>query len=235
MTDINCDLGEGIGNDEKIMPFIDSCNIACGGHYGNEKSMRTTIQLAKKYGVKCGAHPSFPDRENFGRKRMDLSNIELIQSIRQQIINFNTICQEEGVEMSHIKLHGALYNLAAVDIHFAQTALAGIKMAQVNVPIFAPFQSVIARLAKGNFEVVPEAFADRRYHSDLRLVSRSEANALIVDKNQAWQQIYMIINKQKVRSVEGEEVHIEAATFCVHGDQENAVKILEFIRENISK
>ena len=232
MININCDLGEGRGNDEKIMPLIHSCNIACGGHYGDASSMRTSIRLAKKYGVKCGAHPSFPDKENFGRKEMNISKMELMQSIRQQIVDFKNICLEEGMEMSHIKLHGALYNLAAKDIGFAQTTLAAIKMSQTIVPIYAPYQSVIARLAKGHFEIVLEAFADRRYHKDLSLVSRTRADAVITDKNQAWQQILMIANEQRVHTVEGEEVPIQADTFCVHGDQKNAVEILDFIKKS---
>lgn len=232
MININCDLGEGIGNEEQIMPFIGSCNIACGGHYGDEESMRTAIRLAKKYGVKCGAHPSFPDKKNFGRKEMSISNLELIHSIRQQIISFNKICIEEDIEMSHIKLHGALYNLTAKDIGWAQTALAGIKMAQVTVPIYAPYQSVIARLAKGHFEITYEAFADRRYQRDLSLVSRTRENAVITDKNEALAQISLIANEQKVQTVEGELAPIQASTFCVHGDQKNAVEILKFIQKN---
>jgi len=134
--DINCDLGEGIGNDERIIPFINSCNIACGGHAGDALSMKTTVLLAKKFGLKVGAHPSFPDRENFGRKIMQLSNHELRSELMRQINNLNQIAKNENVTLHHIKPHGALYNLAAINDDIAEVIVDVIRTFNENLILY---------------------------------------------------------------------------------------------------
>ena len=131
--DINCDLGEGIGNDAEIMPYINSCNIACGGHFGDLQTIKETILLAQKYAVKVGAHPSFPDKENFGRKLMTLSDNDLMDSISQQIKLFHQACNETGARMHHVKLHGALYNLAAKDSHIAELVIQAFKQTWIHL------------------------------------------------------------------------------------------------------
>ena len=229
--DINCDLGEGRGNDAELMPYLDSCNIACGGHFGDHKSMTTTIKLAIKYGVKLGAHPSFPDRQNFGRKLMNLSAEELQNSIHHQLVNFMSVCEELKVEMHHIKLHGALYNLVAKDPEIAAIVLNVFAEVKAEVRIYIPYQSVIAILAEDYFQIVYEAFIDRHYHRDLSLVSRADDNALITDLDEAWQQMSSIINEGQLISVEGDIVEIKADTFCLHGDEKNAVDLVRHIRQ----
>ncbi len=229
--DINCDLGEGMGNDAQLMPFLGSCNIACGGHFGDSKTMETAIQLAKKYHVNVGAHPSYPDKENFGRKIIDISRDELHQSLVQQISDFQTICTQNNVVMHHIKLHGALYNLAANDAEIAAVVLNAFAKVQAEIKIYVPYFSAIAILAEDYFPIVYEAFADRSYNADLSLVSRNESNAVITDKQQAWQQVKNIIETGKVSTINGGIANIKADTFCVHGDNDNALEILQHIQQ----
>lgn len=226
---INCDLGEGTGNDAAIMPFISSCSIACGGHFGDDHTMRQTVRLAKQNGVGCGAHPSYPDRANFGRKPMAIPVAELSHSLNQQITDFHRICLEEGVVLHHIKLHGALYNQAAKDPQTALIVLDAIDKTSLKVPIYAPWKSALAKAAKGRYRILFEAFADRRYHADLRLVSRSHPDAVITDKEEVSRQVLSILKKGQLTTIEGRIVPIKADTFCVHGDQRNAVEILRFL------
>lgn len=230
-TDINCDLGEGIGNDAELMPYLGSCNIACGGHFGDYTSMTEAVLLAKSHNVNVGAHPSYPDRENFGRRIMDISEKELHQSLHLQISAFKEVCEQQNVPMHHIKLHGALYNLAAVDAEIAALVLDVFASVQANIKIYAPYKSAIANLADDYFPVVYEAFADRSYNSDLSLVKRDLENAVITDKEIALQQVSSILQSNKVLSVDGKQVTIYADTFCVHGDQPHAVEILEYLHK----
>ena len=229
--DINCDLGEGMGNDAQLMPYLGSCNIACGGHFGDVKSMTAAIKLAQLHGVNVGAHPSFPDPENFGRKLMNISRQKLQETLYHQVTIFQQICDKLNVEMHHIKLHGALYNLAANDAEIAAVVLNAFAAVHADIKIYVPYNSAIAILADDYFPIVYEAFADRSYNPDLSLVNRDLVGAVITDKKRAWQQVLTIIKTGKVKSIDGEEVAIKADTFCVHGDQCNAVEIVKHIKE----
>lgn len=227
--DINCDLGEGANNDELLMPYISSCNIACGGHFGDKESMINTIKLAKIHQVKIGAHPSFPDRENFGRQIMKIDNESLKASLYDQIIQFKEICSEEEVELNHIKLHGALYNLAARSTKTANLIIETLIKTGLNCKLFAPYQSELSKIDQNQFEICHEAFIDRSYRMDLSLVSRQDKLALISSPKLAWEQLYRIIKHQEIISVEGNKVKMIADTFCIHGDQERAVDIMSYI------
>jgi UPF0271 protein len=232
--DINCDLGEGFGNDAEIMPFIHSCNIACGGHYGSLTTISETIRLASKHAVKVGAHPSFPDPANFGRKSMQIADQDLIDSLMQQINLFKQECQQHNVMMHHVKLHGALYNLAAKDPKIAKVVIKALKQVCPGSIIYAPYNSEIAKLAASDFGVHYEAFVDRRYHRNLQLVSRKRDDAVITDPTQAWNQVLNILENNKVISVEGNDVFLKADTFCVHGDQPQALQLVKFISKQIA-
>ncbi|MCA0133180.1 5-oxoprolinase subunit PxpA [Winogradskyella alexanderae] len=234
--DINADLGEGIGNDELLMPLLSSCNIACGGHAGNEISMRMVLGLAKKHKVNIGAHPSFPDPENFGRKVMEMEAEALINSLTDQILALKDIADELDLQINHIKPHGALYNLIAVDKNAAITVIQAIEKLDFKTKLYAPYNSVIARLAtENNIEVVFEAFADRNYNDDLTLVSRKKDNAIIHKEEEVLSHILEMVKKQKVTSVNGRKLDIKASTFCVHGDTKNAVEILKYLNEELPK
>ncbi len=234
--DINCDLGEGIGNDADIMPLISSCNIACGGHAGNAKSMHTTLVLANRYGVKIGAHPSFPDVENFGRKSLNITAKELTKSIYKQIVNLKFEADKLKLKISHIKPHGALYNLATVNKDTAKAIVEAIKMAQLKVKLYAPYKSVLASLAiEEKIEVCYEAFMDRQYNNDLTLVSRQHKNAVISDPDMVLNQLSNIVFNQKLKCVTGEMVDIQAETFCIHGDNKMAVSILQHLHKRLEE
>ena len=229
--DINVDVGEGVGNESQLMPYISSCNIACGGHAGDMETMRSVVKLAKQYDVKIGAHPSFPDIENFGRVPMEISSVALHKAIKGQIRNLLCVLKEEHVWLYHIKPHGALYNLAAVDEKIASIIIEAIKSIALPIKLYVPYKSIIADLARqNNISVKYEAFADRNYNNDLTLVSRSNDNALIKDSNELCDHVYKMITTQKVKTISGIEIPIMADTFCVHGDNIEAVSLVKNLR-----
>ncbi|MCL6258852.1 5-oxoprolinase subunit PxpA [Aquiflexum sp. TKW24L] len=231
--DINCDLGEGLANDGMLMPFIDSCNIACGGHTGDERSIIEAIRSAKKYGVKVGAHPSYPDRENFGRKYMALDPKLLSTIILKQLQFFERICQAEEIEMNHIKPHGALYNHAAKD---EVTSFVIINLLAENFPdacLYCPPNSVTATIAnESGIKIKREVFADRSYNDDLTLVDRSKPKALLTDPQEVIEHVGWMVHEKKIKTITGSLVPIEAETLCVHGDNPSALEILKGIRTN---
>lgn len=234
MMDINCDLGEGLNNDDQLMPLLNSCNIACGGHVGDAYSIRKTIQLAKKHHVKIGAHPSYPDRENFGRKKLDIPLSDLKVSLMDQLKLFEAICDEVQAIFHHIKPHGALYNEVAIN-HEIAGLLIQVMRNFPGVSLYVPPNSVIERLAvENNIPIITEAFADRSYHSNLTLVSRSHSKALLTDPREVLDHLKLLVLNGKVKTIEGELVPIKAETFCIHGDNPSAVEILKTIRVNLN-
>ena len=232
--DINCDLGEGYGNDAFLMPLISSCNVACGGHYGTVETITETIRLAKQYRVKSGAHPSYPDPDNFGRKIMEINDEVLGHSIYKQVMLCQSVCEAEGVKMEHVKLHGALYNKAVKDENTATVVIDALKATRLNFKLYVPYQSVLAEKGKMEFEICHEAFIDRTYHNDLSLVSRTEPRALITDAEQAWRQLFEMVKYQQVTTLEGQRSIILADTYCIHGDSDSAISILEYIHHQLT-
>ena len=226
--DINCDLGEGIGNDDQIMPFISSCNIACGVHAGNLNMMRSTVLLAKKYNVKVGAHPSFNDRENFGRKQMFIPKNILRSQIINQIISLKEITDNEGIELNHLKPHGALYNMASKYNEIAMAVIEAVQHFDKELLLYVPYGSLIARKAReANVPVLYEAFADRTYDNNLNLVPRTEKGAIIDDLDIVFERVQQMIEKGTVISNTGKEIKIKVDTICVHGDNPNATEIVK--------
>jgi 5-oxoprolinase (ATP-hydrolysing) subunit A len=233
---INVDVGEGLNNELQLMPYISSCNIACGGHAGDSKTMRTIVKLAKLHRVKIGAHPSFPDKENFGRKPIEISSAGLFKSIREQINSLMLVLRTENARLHHIKPHGALYNLAAIDTSTATVVIEAVKSISLPLKLYVPFKSVIAKLAlKENIPIVYEAFADRNYNDDLTLVSRNEENAIISDSDEMFNHILKMITEQKVKTISGVEVELKAKTFCVHGDNPKAVNLIKDLKEKLEQ
>lgn len=234
--DINCDVGEGIGNEADLLPLISSCNIACGGHAGDDVSMTQVVKLAKQYGVRIGAHPSYPDKENFGRFSMDIGSTELTKSIKAQIHALETILHKEQVSLNHIKPHGALYNDLAKNEALADLFLKAIASYRESVVLYAPPGSVIAKKAiKNDFKVKLEAFADRSYNQDLSLVSRKLPNAVLNDPKIVLHHLVKMVNENKVVTINGKESHIEADTYCLHGDTPNALQIIMYLSQELPK
>ena len=232
MLNINCDLGEGLNNEHIIMPLIDSCNIACGGHAGDNGSMIECVEISIKNNVKIGAHPSYPDKINFGRKKIDISPSELSYSIISQIESLEIIADSYGLELNHIKAHGALYNQMFTDKDLSDFYLDTIKGFQEECFIYVPYNSEIEKsaLEKG-FKIMYEAFGDRAYNDNLSLVSRNMKGALINNPKLVIDQIASIIDSKKIKSINDKYKSIKADTICIHSDTDNSIKILKEINK----
>ena len=225
--DINCDVGEGMNNEHLIMPFISSCNIACGGHFGNKKTIDETLKLAIQNNVLVGAHPSFPDQKNFGRTVLKITEAALKQSIVAQLDLFLACLANCNLKIHHIKPHGALYNLIAKDKLEAVKFIKITKKYLQNCFLYVPYNSKIAEVAlENNLKIKYEAFADRNYNDDLTLVSRTQENAIILDTDAVTKHLVRMVKTNTVATISGSEKEIKAATFCIHGDNENSVGIL---------
>jgi UPF0271 protein len=230
--EINCDVGEGLNNEADIMLHIQACNIACGGHAGDIASMKNVVDLAIKNRVKIGAHPSYPDKENFGRKSMIMKKKSLQNSIKEQVNTLKRITIEKGAIMHHIKPHGALYNDIASNEELALVYIEAIQPYREGIKIYVPYNSAVENIAiKYGFSIIQEAFADRNYNDDLSLLSRKEKNALITDPNKVLQHVFEMLNDEKVTTISGNKISINAQTFCVHSDTKNALKILKRLNQ----
>ncbi|TBW26809.1 5-oxoprolinase subunit PxpA [Gramella sp. KN1008] len=232
---INCDLGEGGKFDEELMPLISACNIACGGHAGNLESMHRTVRLAMEHNVEIGAHPSYPDRENFGRNSVEMSDEDLKLSIEGQVLSLKQISESEGGKLTHIKPHGALYNDAAKDENIARIILESLEILEDDIKLYVPLNSKISKLAMGKFDLVFEAFADRKYNEDYSLVSRSETDALITEKEAVFQHVFTIFKDHKIVCRNGVKVEAKADTFCVHSDTPSSLEIIQFLHRKFAE
>lgn len=234
--DINADVGEGMQNEHLLMPYLSSCNIACGGHFGTEETISETVKIAKSNNVKVGAHPSFPDIKNFGRELLDISPKDLIESIQNQIALFLNVASKHQLKMNHIKAHGALYNTIAIDEYLAAIYLTAIANYVQDCFLFVPYNSVIAKKAiEKNINIKYEVFADRNYNNDYSLVSRKLDNALITDEKQVLEHVLFMVNYKKVKTINHKEIPIKADTFCIHGDTKNAAQTLEYLVEELQQ
>ncbi|MCA0931170.1 5-oxoprolinase subunit PxpA [Lutimonas saemankumensis] len=225
--DINCDLGEGTGNDAELMPWIDLCNIACGGHAGDDNSMIATLKLTKQHGVKPGAHPSFVDRANFGRKELKVSPELLKNQLIVQIGSLIDLADRLNVEIFHVKPHGALYNLCARSEEMASVLIEAVKHFKKDLCILVPYGSVFERLAKENgISHMTEAFADRNYDRELNLLPRSDPRAVLNDPVKIRKRALRMLKENVIETVGGKNLYINFDTLCVHGDHPKALQIL---------
>lgn len=231
--DINCDLGEGFGNEAEIMPYIHSCNIACGGHAGDKITVRKTVALAKNKRVKIGAHPSYPDKKNFGRLSIEISKKALQESLAEQLQLFRNAITELDTEWHHIKPHGALYNDVACNKQLASWCLEVFQ--EYGVKIYVPYNSEIAKKAEEmGIPIVYEGFADRNYNDDLSLVSRKQPNAVLKDVSEIISHVKRMYYRNKVKTVNNNEKYMLAETFCVHSDTANATTIVKRIYQQLN-
>jgi len=234
--DINCDLGEGIGNDELIMPYISSANIACGYHAGDENTMKQTVELCKRYNVAAGAHPSFPDRGNFGRTDMLLHPGEIYEMIIKQINSLEKIAAEADVPVHHVKPHGALYNMAARDKGLAPFVALALLDTNPKYILYGLSGSYLVKEAKNlGLKTASEVFADRTYKNDGSLISRNKPGALIESTDAAVTQVLQMIKEGTVTSVTGKKIPIVAETICIHGDSVHAVEFAKAIYNALKK
>ena len=229
--DLNCDMGElaeaiADGTQEALMPSITSVNIACGGHAGDERTMKTTIEQALRWKLAIGAHPGYPDRANFGRLELRMPLDAVADSVCAQVRSLAEIAASCGVRLTHVKPHGALYNQAVHNCELAQAIAKGIGQWGRDVVVVGLAGSPMLDLfRKAGFAVAAEAFADRRYEPDGTLRSRKFDDALIRDPEEARRQALRIVEEAVVIARDGTEVPVDAQTLCIHGDTPGAVKI----------
>lgn len=239
--DLNCDLGESyfekkIGNDSEIIPFISSCNIACGMHGGDPMTIQTTIDLALKNNVNIGAHPSFPDLENFGRKYMSLSEEELKACLRFQIGAVNEMTKLRGGKLRHVKPHGALYNTAAKDAVLSRVIVDVIKEIDSELILLGMAGSEMQHVANEyNLPFVAEVFADRNYTDNGELVARSFGNAVIENEIEVSERCFKMVRDKTILSENLKEFHVDGKSICVHGDTFNAVNLVKSIHAKFDR
>lgn len=239
--DLNCDLGESyfekkVGNDSGIIPFISSCNIACGLHGGDPLTIQKTIDLALENNVNIGAHPSFPDLENFGRKHMNLSKEELKACLRFQIGVVREMTRLRGGVLRHVKPHGALYNAAAKDSKLSKIIVTVLKEFDANLMLLGMANSEMESAAERyNVPFVAEVFADRNYTDLGELVSRKYEHAVIDEGSEIVERCLKMVKDKTILSENLKELNIEGQSICLHGDTNNAVSVVRTIHDNFLK
>ena len=229
--DLNADLGEGIGAVEALFQIVSSASIACGGHAGDETTMRVALRAAKARGVAVGAHPGFADPEHFGRRKLLLSAVELDTQVRSQVVNFCNLAVEEGVEVRYVKLHGALANMAAEEPAIAAVAFAAVTGVVRDLAILAIDNSAQVEVATAlGFPVIREAYADRAYLPNGLLVPRSEPGAVLHDAGAIAERAVRLALRSEIVAIDGTVIQTEAQSLCIHGDTPEAVEMARRVR-----
>ncbi|WP_250473301.1 5-oxoprolinase subunit PxpA [Caballeronia sp. GAFFF1] len=229
--DLNADLGEGCGSDEALLDLVSSANIACGWHAGGATAMRDCVRWAVQKGVAIGAHPSFNDPENFGRKEMDLPPDEIYAGVLYQLGALAAIAKAEGGRVAHVKPHGALYNQAARTPEIADAIAAAVRDFDPSLLVFGLANSgLIDAARRAGLVAIEEVFADRGYRADGSLVPRKEPGALLDDEDAVLQRTLSMVRDQRVQAVSGDWVPLNAQTICLHGDGEHALAFARRIR-----
>ena len=239
-VDLNCDMGElpeaiANGTQEALMRYVTSANIACGGHAGDEQTMRATVEQALRHKVAIGAHPGYEDRDHFGRIELQLSYQEIEASVERQIRVLDAIAQEFGAPIIHVKPHGALYNQAARERQIARAIADGVRRWRTGVILVGLAGSVmLAEFRAAGFRTAAEAFADRRYEPDGSLRPRTFRDALITDPQQAATQALQIVERSAVTAANGVAIHLTAQTLCLHGDTPGSPQIAAVIHARLT-
>lgn len=235
-VDLNADLGEGSGHDDELFELITSANIATGFHAGDAGTMRATISAAQAQGVFVGAHPSLFDRQNFGRKEIEVTPEEVFDAVVYQLGVFQAIAERAGTRPNHVKPHGALYNMAARDEKLADVVARAIQVVDSTLILFAPDRSALAAAGESRgLRIAREVFADRNYLANGTLVPRSRADALLHDPEEASARVVRMLREGKVQSVDGGDVDLRAETICLHGDNDKAVQFARALRVRLEK
>jgi len=238
---INCDLGEtskfcSTENDPLLLGIVNSANIACGYHAGDEPTMKKTVEISKKNGVSIGAHPSFNDPENFGRKRLKLPPKDIRKLIIDQINILAEIAENNSMKVTHVKPHGALNNMACENFEIANVIAKSIIETNQNLIFLVPAGSQMEKAGKKlNMKVAAEIFADRNYEDDGNLVSRSKPHALITDPEVAKKHVIKMVKNQALNCFSGKEIPCDIDSVCVHGDGKSAVLTAKEIKEGLVK
>ena len=238
---INCDLGEKSKHhsnihDPDLLEIVNSANVACGFHAGDEETMNQVIKISKKNGVSIGAHPSFNDPENFGRERMNLSSKEIKKLINDQYEILQNIASKYGEDVTHIKPHGALNNMACEDIDLATTLAKTIKEIDRDLIYLVPTGSKMEEAAKKlDMKIACEIFADRNYEDNGNLVSRKKPHALITNPEDAKKHVLKMVKTQSLNCHSGKQIPCEIDSVCIHGDNLSSLETARSIKENLVK
>jgi len=236
---INCDLGEkskfhSTKNDPDLLKIVNSANIACGYHAGNKETMNSVIEISKTNQVSIGAHPSFNDPKNFGRKKINLNSSEVTKLIIDQYEVLQKIAQNHNENVTHIKPHGALNNMACEDLELATTIAKAINSINKDIIFLVPTGSKMELAGKKlNMKIACEIFADRNYEDDGNLVSRSKNNALITNPDIAKKHVLKMVRNQALNCFSGKEIPCKIDSVCIHGDNENALATAKSIKDNL--
>ena len=236
---INCDLGEtskfcSTENDPLLLGIVNSANIACGYHAGDKPTMKRTVEVSKKNGVSIGAHPSFNDPDNFGRKRLNLPPLEIKKLIIDQINILSEIAETDSMKVTHVKPHGALNNMACENFELANIIAKSIIEANKDLIFLVPTGSEMEKAGKKlNMKIAAEIFADRNYEDDGNLVSRSKPNALITDPEIAKKHVIKMVKSQSLNCFSGKQIPCEIDSICVHGDGKSAVDTANTIKSGL--
>lgn len=230
--DFNCDLGEGCGEDAAIVPHISSASIACGAHAGDEATMRGSVALCLAHGVAIGAHPSFEDREHFGRRELALAPDEIRALVTRQVALLASACADAGTRLHHVKPHGALYNLAARDRDVAIAIAGAVRATDAGLVLYGLAGSELTAAGESiGLRVAHEAFAERAYDSDGRLAPRGTPGAVIEGFDEALAQVRGLVREGEVVARDGSRVPVRADTLCLHGDRADAATFARGLRE----
>jgi UPF0271 protein len=235
-VDLNSDLGESfgvwsLGQDAEMMAWVTSANVACGFHAGDPVVMRRTVRLAREKGVVVGAHPGYPDLGGFGRRAMALTRDEVIDGLLYQIGALGAVARAEGIRVSYVKAHGALYNQAERDPAVATAVVEAVRLAGVPVVVAASGSAMAEAAAAGGVRLVAEVFADRAYDDDGRLVPRSWPGSLITDPQAVAERVVGMVCRGEVATVGGGRLTLDAGTVCLHGDTPGAPILARVVRE----
>lgn len=239
--DLNCDLGEGfgvyqLGQDKEMLTLVSSCNIACGFHAGDPTTIRHTIELALENMVAIGAHPGYPDLVGFGRRAMQVSPQEVEDMVMYQVAALKGMVEAYGGTLHHVKPHGALYNTAAKESDIAHAIARAVARTAPNAILYGLTDSTLINAAEAiGLAVAHEVFADRTYQADGSLTPRTAPQAILHNETEAVEQVLMMIEQQKVQTVNGQLVSIKADTLCLHGDHPNAVSFARALRQVLAE
>lgn len=232
IIDLNADVGEGVATDADLLSVITSANIACGAHAGDDALIRRTVRLAIAHGVGIGAHPSFPDREGFGRRVLAMSPVDVTRTAEAQINVLVAAARDAGARLQHVKPHGALYNLSASDPTYAAAIGEAVRRVDPGLIVVALAGSAMVQVLRTmGLRVAREAFIDRGYTASGTLIPRDQMGALVTDVDDAAARAVRLVQERVVRSIRGIDVRVEADTLCVHGDTPNAVGLAQAARQ----
>lgn len=236
MIDLNADLGEGVGDDAAMLEIIDRASIACGGHAGNEATMRAAVRRAIARGVIIGAHPGFADVEHFGRRRLDLPFATICTQVITQIAALNEIADQEAGVVAYVKLHGALANMAAEDLELATTVFSAVSETFPHISILALAASAQDAAARAlGLSVIPEAYADRAYTAEGLLASRSRPGSVLEDIDTVTERVLRLAETGEIIAIDGTVLSTDAKSICVHGDTPGAISLARAIRKTLDK